>query len=904
MVVTQTSLRHPVSHHGRMVVLVTPEYEGVHQQIGGLGKVAKDIAQRGREIGIRYVVVVPYVHSASGRNELEDIPWQRKTKDLYFNYYYGRFNDVPVFSVGLEFPFPERFPLGGTPALRAIHEFGRALLHLTSSQRLFTQPGALFHFFDYPMGTAISPEYRKHYKVLFSPMDPKFDHRYKLSDPTILTGLKALPHLGAEDDRGLSGLEVGAALSDGVIFWSQGHYNKFSSAETYNLFMQLCQDKKHVLPGSWLPWLGQEITEDTLRGINDAYMRVLYNDGLKRSLHFIQNPDMFIDRAYILVPEPSNPNLPSRTEAAKAAIARANLEKEFTKEVVVFGSGRNGVFNDYWQNAGGLVTLLEQVLGDPHLNPMGRYVIIPDGGYFERGGPLTQAVGMEGIKGLVQDGQYTLSINCVRQAPTFFRQLPNHGYGWIVFSASDNRWIPAGTPKVGKHNLWETKKGIVLTGQPKKFNLELEDEKLDEELASVQSLGWFITDGNGEISVFAEKTPPHLIRGVLREKDVDTLIKNSFVFAMTIDTARVMVEKLLKTNTLKDPKKPYVSVYPIDISSHIFFPMTVERADWELIFDVMQKLRAKETLTPDEEEVLTTTGLSILEIAKGMLKFEYIDTNYRIVFDHKEDWMKIWNFAQAAKKVAGGGIAGANIGKESIWDDFGTLSTITQLWQRHFDEDQTIREISRMLGGLPTDTNVKNVTGLKNVTFVDPESGKALPPGQVPQDVIIVNTTFNHPVKIIGRKVIVYGAELGAGIKEIPAHTIIVGGKIETMEEALDQPAETKNLPRLLINCFPKGKLVTYAGMLHTSLSLRFADPAKLSSLGLKPEDRPVALVPIFVNLKDPIAKARPYVQKHPALSILDPKRNLIEQSFVVEDENGNLKLLGMNFWDVRGGRD
>lgn len=885
---------HPVSHRGRLVVLLTPEFEGVHPNSGNLGRLSRDLANWGKEHGLRYLVVVPY------SRELDDVPWQKTSTGLFFNFNYGRFDGIPVFAVGKEVPFSQRFPQGDS-ALREISEFGRAFFFLASGQRIYTNPAAVIHALDYSMGIAVASSNVPidPFKICFSPIDPQlFDVHFPITDPALATALSVLPFMdGVVSSAGVSGLEVGARQAHSVLFWSSKFHAALAGDPNFRSFMIKAEGKSQILPGSWDPRLPESIPETTLRGIEEAYMRMLYNEGVKRSLHFIQNPDLTIDRAIILVSEPTNPNQPSRTQAVDKAVADASsgLQKLLKHGVTVLGSGRNGVFNNYWQNAGALVTLLETVIKDPQLNRRGRYVIIPDGGYFERGGPLTHAVGMEGVKGLTPDGKYTLNINCIRQAPALFHQLPQHGYGWIVFCASDNRFVPDGTLKAGGKNLWEVPQGLVITGQPERVSPDLTNEQLDH----VRSLGWWITDSNGAVTVFAEKTPIDLVRRVVDRSGGEEILKNTFVFAMTIPVAEKIIEKLMNTPCLKD-QQPYVTTYPLDISSHIFFPMTVSKKDWMQIFALMSKIRAAgdKSLTSDEKSLLTTTGLSVFEVAKGMLKFE--SPKAGVIFDHEQDWLNLWNFADDISKTANG-LAGANMGHNSIWDDFGTLLSINAKWRRYLESKDDVRTAARTFGDITLNSNGENVGGLHNVTFIDPHTGGRFSTDKIehiPKDVLLVNVEFKHPIEIVARKVVIYNAQLGEGVKRIPADTVIRGGVIKSMEEAPDQPADTKDQPRLLVNCYAE-KVVLYGGMLHTSLSLRFADHVDLHRNNLDSNDTPVALMPIGVNLKEPLPDSW---ANHPALKGINRKKALIDQPFIIEDASGNPVRTDLDFWQVRGG--
>ena len=633
-------------------------------------------------------------------------------------------------------------------------------------------------------------------------------------------------------------------------------------------------------------------------------MNVLYKKGIDRSVHFMTEPDtkMLMDKVYYFIPEPSNLNKPSRKGVLQKSLRRVtedlkNIIADGMNGIKILGGGRDeGVFWNYWENMGSLVALLEQVVNDNKDKPkeqvnMTRNLIMADVGDFQRGGVLSQALGVEALKSMTPEGDYALGVNCIKQAPIFFRQLPDHGKGWVVFSASDNKWLPDGSPKAGKKYLWETDSKIILTGKPA-ANVE-----------ATKGLGSWVADDAGKIRLFAEKASPTVIKDALENMWMteENLNLNTFVFAIKYDIAEKILKAYKNTPCEKDGDA-FVTTYPLDISSHFIFPATLEKAEWGRLFEVLQLVR-KGPVADEVTKETTENGLSLVEIAKGMRKFE--KDKAKQVFDNYKDWMTLYDMAHTIS-VESNGIAGASIGPNCQWNDFGTLEEMVEkMWLANFDNNEQVRTVARKRAGLPADQNIGPEMDMesikKYVTFIDPATGAPmeLDDGEIPEKVILHDVIFDHPIEIIADRVILHDVILGQGVKKIPANTIISRGAIDELEEAPDQPKKILRQPAFIFNCQKLGKVVVYRGMVHASLSLNYVDAADLSEQGLKRNDQPLAIAPIYFNLKEKIEDQHDGLF-YAGMDLLDPNENMLVQSFIVEDENGKPKPLGLNFFQVK----
>jgi hypothetical protein len=217
-----------------------------------------------------------------------------------------------------------------------------------------------------------------------------------------------------------------------------------------------------------------------------------------------------------------------------------------------------------------------------------------------------------------------------------------------------------------------------------------------------------------------------------------------------------------------------------------------------------------------------------------------------------------------------------------------------------FDKDEQIRTIARTRSGFPVDHNIMNVKGLENVTFIDPLTNTAISDGEIPDKVILKDMEFDHPVEIIAERVILHDVKLGKGVKRIPANTIISRGEIDELEEAPEQSKRISRQPAFLFNCHKKGKVLVYRGMVHASLSLEYAKNEDLQAHNLSATDTPLAIAPIYFDLKDAIVNQHDFYL-YPGIVRLNQTMNMLDQSFIIEDEDGKPKLLGLNFFQVRG---
>ncbi len=885
----QPGLNHPVSYRGRILSLISPEY-AIHPDSEKIGKIIHNIALWHASIGIRTNVIIPY------SSKLDNINWDQITYNHPHNFCYKEYEGIPVFAIGKDKPFSNVIPPKETGYADLIH-FGDALLYFMNLNDYSNHPTALLHFFDYPMGIAmdyISKQLKGNpiaSNMIFSPMDPQRNfHKYNMGG------------MGVGMEK-VDGLEMGANVAHSVMFWSDKFYKELQGSHMFYEFLRVTGDKAVKLPGSWQPNVLDNISEKTLREMQEVYMGTLYKKGIDRSIHFMTEPDtkMFMDKVYYFIPEPSDIAKPSRKIVLKDALRHVasdldNIIVGGLRGVKILGGGRDkDVFYDYWENLGGLTALLEQVIvdnrGRADVDVKGaRYLLLADAGDFKRGGVMAQALGIEALKSLTPEGENTLGINCIKQAPIFFRQLPDHGKGWIVFSASDNKWLPDGSPKTGKKYLWESKSKIILTGKPA-ANVE-----------AVKGLGCWVADEAGKIQLFAEKASPDVVKNALdnlglAEEDINL---NPFVFAIKYDIAEKIVN-LYKDTPCKKDGKAFVTTYPLDISSHFIFPTTLKKGEWQRIYEILQQVR-KGKVADEVYDEATENGLNLVAIAKGMKKFE----KERIgqVFDNLEDWMMIYEMAQKIKLDAND-IAGASIGPNCQWNDYGTLEEmIEKMWMAAFDNKEQVRSVARRRTGFPEDNNDMSVDmeQIKTyVTFIDPVTNDVmdLEDGEIPEKVIIQDVNFDHPVQIVADRVILHDVVLGEGVKRIPANTIISRGEIDELEEAPDQPKRISHQPALIFNCHKKGKVIVYRGMAHASLSLAYVDNADLIAQGLHASETPLALSPIYFDLKEEILKQNNY-QLYPGINLLEPGLNMLDQSFIIEDENGKPKLLGLNFFQVK----
>jgi hypothetical protein len=894
------NMDHPASYRGRSVILITPEFQELHQNSGNMGKVAHSIVQMANNIGMKTSVIVPYSEDLTHITD-----WHTTTENEKHNFCHKSVEGISVYAIGKDNPFSEIVPPHEN-GYAQLKNFEDALSYFISHNRDCNDPPAILHFFDYPMGIVMYEMFKNNAllaplanNLIFSPMDPtRFFNQFN----------------NGEDGGMLDGLELGADVARKVVFWSERFHSEIQDQPRFANFLRAASGREAILPGDWHPSGKDNIHGNTLNGIQEVYMDVLYGSGINRSVHYMRSPNMLLDKVFYFIPELDDLSKPSRRDVVWNSFARVSNElqkniKGGVQGIKILCGGRDDkVFYDYWQNLGGLVAFLEQVGMENEGKTLAeiesaRYLLISDAGDFKRGGALAQAVGVEGMKGLTPEGRYTLGINCIKQSPVLFRQLPNHGYGWVSFAAPDNKCVPDGSPKAGNHYMWEVDSKVIITGKPA--------ASVDE----VKGLGCFVTDDDGKLIFFAEKAEPQVVKKALAMlgREVKDLYLNTMIFFLKQDIAKLLVNRY-KNIPCKKNGKPFVSAYPLDISSHFIFPTTISEKDWKRIWQILQNVRAN-NVPPEVEYEHTANGLNILSIAGAMKKFEIPDIGQ--VFDNLEDWMEIHKMAQDINKEAKG-ISGVSLGNNCKWNDYGTLDVLDEMWKENLSTNRENRELERDRGGYPREANVYNVDmdNIKNnVTFIDTRTKKPLEKGEIPEKVLLSGVNFGYPINISADRVIVSenassGIRLGQGVTDIQPNTVISGGDIEALVEAPRKSGvKSEDVPEappaILLNCFTNGKpLHVYRGMLHNSLSLRYADPKKLEKLGYTSKDTPIALTPLDFELKNATGEQSNYAvdELYPQIrDLLDPTKNMLDQSFIVEDGQGGVKRLGLNFYEVRG---
>ncbi len=891
---TSGTMSHPISYQGRTVWLVSPEHI-IHPGCGKMGKIVHEIALSNTKAGTNTNIIIPY------SEKLADVKWDVSTRNYTHNFCFRKVDNISIFAVGRDQPWSEVVP--AQDKYYEYVQFADALNYFIHLHAFTQDPAAIMHFFDYPMGFAMSNlkstlRYNANNSdlmnnIIFSPMDPlNFNKRYNTGDL-----------------YNIDGLESGANAAHKVMFWSEKFYDDIKRSNRFPEFLSAASGKEDIMPGGWQPRMTETIPQVTIRGMRAGYMDTLYKSGLDRSFHFMARPGVKMDKVFYFIPEPSDTGKPSRKSVIRKSLRRVENEmdsivKNGIDGIKMLGGGRDNVFYDYWGNLGGLVAFLEQMMIENTTKTEdeiknARYLFMADAGDFKRGGGIAQAKGVEALKSMTPEGDRTLGINCILQAPVFFRQLPDDGKGWIVYTASDNKWIPDGTPRTGNNYLWESNAKIIISGRPA-ANVE-----------AVRGLGCWITDKFGQVIFFAEKASPEVIRHTLNKLGLkeEDLCLNTFVWAMKYDLAKKIVDlyknkKCKKIMKGKQEAKCFVTTYPMDISTHFIFPTTLTRAEWEKTYEILQYVRAKKDTSKFSNE-FTGRGLSLVEVAKQMKGFEKEGPGTDQVFNDLDDWMTIYDMASIINEDANG-IDGANIGKNCLWNDFGDLkSMVNEMYFENFSDNEWARKAERTRSGYPLDKNTQNVdmNEIRDyVKFIDPESGKPmqLAEGEIPEKVILNNVSFDHPVEIVADRVILDDVKLGKGVTKIPANTIIAKGEIEDLEEAPDQSETLSKMPALIFNCHKKGKVLVYRGMAHASLSLEYVDQKDLNEQGLSPSDTPLTLTPILFNLKAPINEQDDYIL-YPGINLLEPEFSMLEQSFIIEDENGKPKLLGLTFFQVKG---
>jgi len=430
-------------------------------------------------------------------------------------------------------------------------------------------------------------------------------------------------------------------------------------------------------------------------------------------------------------------------------------------------------------------------------------------------------------------------------------------------------------------------------------------------------------------------SPLQAIYNIMREVDnpgsfdKDNVVQaDTRISAMTVKAAKVLVDHLYKTPSVKGnvenptasaSARSLASSYALTLQAHVFLPMTLEKLEWETLFNLMQNINV-----PGASEK-TKSGIRLFRLVATMHELEGMSGK---LFDNKTDWMRLWDVASEAKEAAGG-ITGVTLGKGAIHQPAVNLEDLQQRYLDCTVGDKETKRLARERENLPTgqeriDILRRHINSGK-LTFYGDELFTELTAEQVPDSVVIGRgvtiqgqITIKQPANIL-----LSNSTLGPKVRELVPNTLIIDSNIGELRDGqnfADQKIKEKENTRLVIGVNqPTGIITTHPGTLHTSLDLSRLPKerrAKLWQSGLKPESRPIGLFPIQATADDPTiintAPKRRFdissgavisVQTNPVTQKLETQatnRDMVDLSVVYEDQYGSLQTMtGISYRDL-----